>query len=208
MLPARISNPKSFRPNVAAAARGPGVGGISTWGANRPVLKATVKALPLTFAFLDMLLVSGERRINAASQKTGMATTYPIRLMAYVVGSFFSPLTILKAITSVAPPFSRSSPSIAPSRMIKPILDIVPPKPLLIRETASKAPSPSANARPKAAMRSTRKGCHFILAVPHIIQTIVMIKAVISMSYIHFERPVPTSPRPPSYFFLLSSPQA
>ena len=37
---------------------GPRVGGINTCGANRPVLKATVKALPLTFAFLDMLLVA------------------------------------------------------------------------------------------------------------------------------------------------------
>ena len=55
-----------------AAASGPGVGGTKTWGANRPVERATPRDFNGIFDFIEIDFMVFERIMKAASQKTGI----------------------------------------------------------------------------------------------------------------------------------------
>ena len=72
-----------------AAASGPGVGGTKTWGANNPVDNATVKPVKGILVCFESVLFILDMITKAASQKIGIDTKYPIKLMAYGKGIFF-----------------------------------------------------------------------------------------------------------------------
>ena len=59
---------------LAAAAKGPGVGGTKTWGAKRPVESATVNPINGVFVLFDKVLFNWDKITNAASQNTGIET--------------------------------------------------------------------------------------------------------------------------------------
>ena len=58
----------------AAAAKGPGVGGTNTCGANKPVDRATVKATKGVFVCAERDLFKEDKITKAESQNTGMET--------------------------------------------------------------------------------------------------------------------------------------
>ena len=57
---------------MEAAASGPGVGGTKTWGAKRPVERATPRDFNGTLDFFEIDFMAFESIIKAASQKTGI----------------------------------------------------------------------------------------------------------------------------------------
>ena len=73
--PSTMSRPKFSSPRLAAAAKGPGVGGISVCAANKPVDRAMVSASSGTFERSESSLLSDESMTKAESQKTGIETT-------------------------------------------------------------------------------------------------------------------------------------
>ena len=72
--PITISRKIFFNSRLAAAARGPGVGGISTCGAYNPVERATVSETKGVLVFSDRDLFNEFKITNAESQKTGIDT--------------------------------------------------------------------------------------------------------------------------------------
>ena len=73
-LPNIINKKRLSSSRLAAAARGPGVGGIKTWGAKSPVDNATVNDTMGVLVWFDIDLFNEFKIINAESQKTGIDT--------------------------------------------------------------------------------------------------------------------------------------
>ncbi len=72
--PTMISNRRFSKFKFAAAAKGPGVGGTKTWGANKPVDNATVSPTSGVFVCFERVLLSCDKMTKAASQNTGIDT--------------------------------------------------------------------------------------------------------------------------------------
>ena len=66
----------------AAAAKGPGVGGTSTWVVYNPDDNANESWAELAELCAAMLEINRERIMNPESQKTGMPTMIPMVVMA------------------------------------------------------------------------------------------------------------------------------
>jgi hypothetical protein len=103
-------------------------------------------------------LFKDERMINAESQKTGIETNTPVKLMAK--GDFLSPITDKRyfAMLAVPPDFSKNMPMIAPNPMIMPMLDKVFPKPSLILSRITTPSKPIKNPTIMAARIKVIKG--------------------------------------------------
>ena len=127
-----------FRSRLDAAAKGPGVGGIKTWGANNPVDKATVRPTNGVFVWLANVLFNRERITKAASQNTGIETIYPIILTAKGKGSLEKYFKTLEAITIVPLDFSKITPIMVPKTISRPMVSIIFKNPDFINELASK----------------------------------------------------------------------
>ena len=70
MTPEKMTQPKSA-PTIAAAAKGPGVGGTMVWEAVKPIPKATAVPASETPTFRVKALFNGVKITNPESAKTG-----------------------------------------------------------------------------------------------------------------------------------------
>ena len=127
--PNTINKKRLLSSRLAAAARGPGVGGIKTWGAKSPVDNATLSPTKDVLVFLERVLLIFDKITKAASQKTGIETKYPIVLIAYGKGRFLSNFIRPLAIETVPFDSSKEDPMTVPKIINRPIFFTVFQKP-------------------------------------------------------------------------------
>jgi len=172
--PTRITNPRSAF-NVPAMIIGPGVGGTRQWVAYSPELKQVAITARETPDFAAKALLIGERMTKPESQKTGILTIYPVRLM--VKGACFLPTTlrIVLAIVSAAPVFSRIVPIIVPAIITIPMLPRIEPNPevRVVISLSTGIPHNTPTKYPES--NNTMNGCHLNFEIKTTIPTIATI---------------------------------
>ena len=169
-----INRNKFSNDKLDAAAKGPGVGGTKTWGANNPVDNATLSPTKEVLVFLDSVLLIFDKITKAASQKTGIETKYPIVLIAYGRGRFLSDLISPLAIETVPFESSKQAPMIVPKIINRPMFLIVFQNPEPITKWISFKGIPLRRDNNKAAISRVIIGLIFRYEVPMIIHKIVI----------------------------------
>lgn len=124
-----INNNPISTSRIAAAAKGPGVGGTKTCAEYSPVARHTARIIIFLPDTSDTSLIIEDIKINAASQKTGIDIINPSKFK--VRGILFNPNHAIRELTIffVEPVSCKTFPKIVPANIIGPTPIIIFLKP-------------------------------------------------------------------------------
>ena len=115
----------------------------------------------------------GDKMTKPESQNTGIPVTYPVRLMVRTERALPTTPRIVFAMTRAAPVFSKMVPMMVPATMTMPMLDKIPPNPLLTVAMTLSAGMPQTSPTKMETKIITTKGCCLYL----LMATIIMMTA-------------------------------